>query len=249
VTLIGGEVCIRGPGVTPGYLGNPEANAQSFVDGWFRTGDLGFLDADGFLYITGRRKEMINRGGQSISAREIDAALLEHPAIAEAAAFGIPDERLGEDVAAVVVLRAGRSANEHELKAFVAQRLSDLKVPRRIVVADALPRSAAGKILRSRLADTFAAALAEREDARDSDGSPESRRLVAQVWSDVLGRPVDDPDTTFFALGGNSLLATRVAARLSDALDVELPLYRFFERPTIAGIAAAIERQLHESAR
>jgi acyl-CoA synthetase (AMP-forming)/AMP-acid ligase II len=125
-----GEIVIRGPNVTAGYASNPEANQNAFSGGWFRTGDQGRLDEEGYLFISGRTKEIINRGGEKISPREVDEALLEHAAVAQALAFAIPDTRLGEDVAAAVVLKPGAAATEAGLREFASRRLADFKVPR-----------------------------------------------------------------------------------------------------------------------
>lgn len=147
-----GEVVIRGPNVTKGYLENPEANAAAFRNGWFRTGDQGVFDADGYLSITGRLKEIINRGGEKISPREVDEALLDHPAVAQAVAFAMPHDKLGEEVAAAVVLKQGAEASERELRDFVAQRLADFKVPRKVLILDEIPKGATGKLQRIGLA-------------------------------------------------------------------------------------------------
>jgi acyl-CoA synthetase (AMP-forming)/AMP-acid ligase II len=149
-----GEVVIQGPNVVRGYENNPEANTASFVDGWFRTGDQGFLDVDGYLTLTGRLKEMINRGGEKISPREIDEVLLEHPAVAEAVCFGTPHPTWGEEVAAAVVLRD--AATESDLLAYCKERLSDFKRPKQIHITDAIPRTATGKIQRRVVAQAFA---------------------------------------------------------------------------------------------
>jgi acyl-CoA synthetase (AMP-forming)/AMP-acid ligase II len=148
-----GEVVIRGPGVTAGYENNDSANAQCFTNGWFRTGDQGFMDADGYLTITGRLKEIINRGGEKISPREVDEILLDHPAVAQCVTFAVPDPKLGEAVAAAVVLREGQSATSHQLRDFAAQRLAAFKVPRTIVLLDEIPRGATGKLQRIGLAE------------------------------------------------------------------------------------------------
>ncbi len=147
-----GEIVIRGPSVTAGYENNPKANAEAYVDGWFRTGDQGVRDAGGYLTITGRLKEIINRGGEKISPREIDEILLDHPAVAQAVCFGLPHPKLGEEVAACVVLREGQAASERELQQFVAARAADFKVPKRVVFADELPKGATGKLTRIGLA-------------------------------------------------------------------------------------------------
>jgi len=146
-----GEVLVGGPTVTSGYLDAPELNRASFADGWFRTGDIGSLDTDGFLTLHGRKTEFINRGGEKISPAEIDDALQRHPDVAEAAAFAIPHPRLGEDVAAAVVLREGATATALNLREFLLPRLAQFKIPRRIVFVERLPKGATGKVQRHRL--------------------------------------------------------------------------------------------------
>ncbi|MEM8789937.1 MAG: AMP-binding protein, partial [Pseudomonadota bacterium] len=148
-----GEVVIRGANVTPGYRNNPKANAENFTDGWFRTGDQGRLDADGFLTITGRLKEIINRGGEKISPREVDDVLMEHPAVAQAVTFSVPHEKLGEDVAAAIVLAEGAAAEPAELRAFAAQTLAGFKVPRKVLILDEIPKGPTGKLQRIGLAE------------------------------------------------------------------------------------------------
>jgi oxalate---CoA ligase len=147
-----GEVVIRGENVTAGYEGNPQANASAYTDGWFRTGDQGVFDADGYLSITGRLKEIINRGGEKISPREVDEILLDHPAVLQVVTFAMPHDKLGEDVAAAVVLREGAQATERELRDFVATRLADFKVPRKILFLPEIPKGATGKLQRIGLA-------------------------------------------------------------------------------------------------
>ncbi len=147
-----GEIVIRGPNVTAGYENNPKANAEAFSNGWFRTGDQGVMDAEGYLTITGRLKEIINRGGEKISPREVDEILMDHPAVQQVVTFAIPHEKLGEDVGAAVVLREGQSASEKELREFAARRLADFKVPRRILFLAEIPKGATGKLQRIGLA-------------------------------------------------------------------------------------------------
>ncbi len=147
-----GEVAIRGPNVTPGYEANPEANSKAFTNGWFRTGDQGFLDAEGYLRLTGRLKELINRGGEKFSPLEVDEVLMDHPAVAQVVTFAIPHDKLGEEAAAAVVLREGQAATERELRDFAATRLVDFKVPRRIVILTEIPKGATGKLQRIGLA-------------------------------------------------------------------------------------------------
>lgn len=147
-----GEIVIRGANVTSGYENNPKANAEAFTNGWFRTGDQGVMNEQGYLSITGRLKEIINRGGEKISPREVDEVLLDHPAVARVVTFAVPHDKLGEDVAAAVVLREGFTANERELRDFVGQHLADFKVPRKILMLDDLPKGATGKVQRIGLA-------------------------------------------------------------------------------------------------
>ncbi|MGE0311315.1 MAG: acyl--CoA ligase [Lautropia sp.] len=151
-----GEVVICGPNVTPGYEANPTANEGAFFtigpDRWFRTGDQGVQDEQGYLRITGRLKEIINRGGEKVSPLEVDEVLMDHPAVQQVVTFGIPHDKLGEEVGAAVVLREGEQADEKALRAFAAGRLADFKVPRRIVILDEIPKGATGKLQRIGLA-------------------------------------------------------------------------------------------------
>ncbi len=148
-----GEIVIRGPNVTAGYENNPKANAENFTNGWFRTGDLGFLDDDGFLTISGRLKEIINRGGEKIAPREVDDVLQAHPSVDQVVTFALPHDKLGEAVAAVVVFKEGQTATEAELKAFAAEKLAAFKVPSTILIRDEIPKGATGKLQRIGLAD------------------------------------------------------------------------------------------------
>ncbi|HEX7155791.1 MAG TPA: acyl--CoA ligase [Burkholderiaceae bacterium] len=150
-----GEIVVRGPTVTVGYENNPKANQEAFTDSWFRTGDQGRLDADGYLTITGRLKEIINRGGEKVSPREVDEVLMDHPAVAQAVTFAVPHERLGEDVAAAVVLKEGAAASERELREFAARHLADFKVPRKIVLVPEIRKGATGKLQRIGLAQAL----------------------------------------------------------------------------------------------
>jgi acyl-CoA synthetase (AMP-forming)/AMP-acid ligase II len=147
-----GEIVIRGPNVTAGYENNAKANAEGFREGWFRTGDQGVMDAEGYISITGRLKEIINRGGEKVSPREIDEILMDHPAVAQVVCFGMPHDKLGEEVAAAVVLKEGQTLTDRELQAFVAGRAADFKVPKKILFMDEIPKGATGKLQRIGLA-------------------------------------------------------------------------------------------------
>jgi len=148
-----GEIVIRGRNVTAGYENNPDANAKAFTNGWFRTGDQGTLDAQGYLRLTGRLKEIINRGGEKVSPLEVDECLMDHPAVAQVVTFAMPHQKLGEEVAAAVVLREGMTLDEHTLRDFAATKLAQFKVPRKIVFLAEIPKGATGKLQRIGLAD------------------------------------------------------------------------------------------------
>lgn len=147
-----GEIVIRGPNVTAGYEANPKANAEAFTDGWFRTGDQGVKDGEGYISITGRLKEIINRGGEKVSPREVDEIIMDHPAIAQVVCFAMPHPKLGEEVAAAVVLRDGQQISERELQDFIGQRAADYKVPKKILFLEEIPKGATGKLQRIGLA-------------------------------------------------------------------------------------------------
>ena len=151
-----GEISISGSNVTPGYEANPEANEKNFFEAegkrWFRTGDQGEFDEDGFLSLTGRLKEIINRGGEKISPLEVDGILSDHPAVGQCVTFAVPHAKLGEDVGAAVVLKEGQSATDREIRDFASQRLAAFKVPRKILILDEIPKGATGKLQRIGLA-------------------------------------------------------------------------------------------------
>ena len=238
-----GEIAIRGANVTGGYVNNPGANRASFFNGWFRTGDQGFLDGDGYLFLTGRTKEIINRGGEKISPREIDEMLLDHPAVAQAIAFSIPSRQLGEEVGAAVVLHENASATETELQEFAASRLADFKVPRRIVLLRELPKGPTGKPQRIGLAarlklDDPAPATASGPSTRPL--TPAESRLAA-IWRDLLRVQRCEVEDDFFDLGGDSILGAQLAVRVRDEFGVELPMFRLFNSPRLAALAQWIE--------
>jgi len=146
-----GEIVMRGENILKGYYKNEEATARAFRGGWFHTGDIGYRDPEGFYYIADRKSDMIIRGGENIYPREIDEVLYQHPAIAAAAAVGVPDDLYGEDVAGFVVLKEGKAATEEEIVAFCRERLADYKCPKRIVFLDDIPKGPTGKLLKREL--------------------------------------------------------------------------------------------------
>ncbi len=237
-----GEVVIRGPNVMPGYANNPTANREAFAHGWFHTGDQGYLDADGYLFLTGRLKELINRGGEKVAPVEVEEVLLDHPAVAQAAVFALPDARLGEAVGAAVVVRAGRLPDERELRRFVAARLAGYKVPARIVMVAALPTGATGKVLRLGMAARLGLSAAEEPAAPAPYAPPENETesVLAALWQTVLRRERVGRHDRFLDLGGDSLLATQLVGRVADAFGVELSLLDFFDAPTVAEQAVVV---------
>jgi acyl-CoA synthetase (AMP-forming)/AMP-acid ligase II/thioesterase domain-containing protein/acyl carrier protein len=232
-----GEIVIRGPSVTSGYANNPEANEKSFVNGWFRTGDQGYIDVDGYLFITGRIKEIINRGGEKISPREVDDVLLQHPAVAQAVAFAVPHRTLGEDVVAAIVLAPGQSVKEQDIRRFVASRVADFKVPRQIVIIDAIPKGPTGKLQRLELA----ALLREKLNPEFVAPENETEERLATIWSEVLGLEQVSIRDDFFTLGGDSLVAARLFTRINKMFGTNLPLVSLIESSTIETLAKVLQ--------
>ncbi len=232
-----GEVAIRGPNVTGGYVNNPAANATAFSNGWFRTGDQGYLDPEGYLFITGRLKELINRGGEKIAPREIDEVLLTHPGVRQAVAFAVPHSSLGEDIAAAVVLKDGDVGGEAVLREFALERLPAFKVPSRIIFVKDVPKGPTGKLQRIGLASQLADKLKVAYEAPATD----MERLVAETIAAVLGCDQVGRFDNFFSLGGDSLRATQVLTRLRQVLEMPIPVPAMFRHPTPALLAGHLE--------
>ena len=235
-----GEVWLRRPGApVRHYYRDPEATAATFVGDWVRTGDVGHLDEDGYLYLDDRKKDVIISGGLNVSSLEVEDVLHEHPAVVEAAVFAVPHEVLGQDVAAAVVARF--AVDERELQAFVRERLAEHKTPHRVFLVERLPRNPSGKVVKRELRDAFGGD-AGADPAGSSPVPPrtEEERAVLAVWEEVLGRSGVGVDEDFFALGGHSLAAASVVARLNDSHGIDLPPDAVFEAPTVAELAAVV---------
>ena len=239
-----GEIVLRGETVTPGYIGNPDANKKSFTGGWFRTGDEGFLDDEAYLFISARIKEIINRGGEKISPREIDEVLLKCPGVSQAVAFAIPHAQLGEEVGAAVVLRPDAVVSESELRQFAAGQLAYFKVPRVIRIVEEIPKGATGKIQRIGLSERFGIPAMDDAAAPKAEfrgpGTALEKKLV-EIWEEILAVRQIGVDDSFFAAGGDSILATALILRLTREIGAAISLVEFIETPTIAAIAAKIE--------
>jgi acyl-CoA synthetase (AMP-forming)/AMP-acid ligase II len=239
-----GEIVVKGPMIVEGYVDNPAADAEAFRDGWFRTGDSGRIDDEGYVFLEGRLKEIINRGGEKIAPREVDEALLAHPSVAEAMAFPMPHPTLGEEVAAAVVLGAGASADESDLRRFAATRLAPFKVPRRVWIVEELPKGPTGK---PRRADAMQQ-LAPSDPGVDGDATRPPfvapftplERLLASLWSEVLGCGPAGLDDDFVSLGGDSIAAADIASRVSADLGRPVSPAMVLEHPTVRAQALAI---------
>lgn len=238
-----GEVLVRGPAVFAGYAAPPGANDDAFFGSWFRTGDIGRVDEDGYLTITGRWKEQINRGGEKIAPREVDEALLEHPAIEEAMAFGFPDPLLGQELGAAVVVREGERLDTSAVRAFLEGRVAPFKVPRKILVLDELPKSATGKLQRIEFASVHLDDLTGTRRAQfPTDRHAPTIERLAALWQELLGcehPPVADDH--FFRLGGTSVLTMELVARIEMDFGVDLPVIDVVGLPTLRELADRID--------
>ncbi|SDB58623.1 non-ribosomal peptide synthetase [Bauldia litoralis] len=231
-----GDIAIAGSNVFTGYENDDEANAAQFRDGWFYTGDKGFLDAEGDLFVTGRTKQLINRGGEKVNPQEVDDALLALPEISEAASFAVKHPTLGEDVAAAVVLREGGTLSAAETRAFLATRLAAFKGPHRILFLDRLPRNPVGKVDRLALSS-----LAEQSVENDQRGRAlprsELEHYLVRLWERELNVSPIGIDDDFFMLGGDSLSSLRVILALETELDLDILGHAAAQATTVRTLA------------
>jgi acyl-CoA synthetase (AMP-forming)/AMP-acid ligase II len=243
-----GEIAVRGPNVTSGYMRNPSANAAAFTGGWLRTGDEGVFDEDGYLTILGRLKELINRGGEKISPLEVDDALMAHPAVEQALSFSAPDASLGEEVAAVVVLRPDMDISEKELREFVGLRMAHFKVPRRVIFVPSIPLGPTGKAQRTGLAErlgiSFDAPIRPAGKIEHVAPSSPVEEILASIWGALMRTDIPSVNENFFYAGGDSALATQFVARVRDTLSVDVSLLSFFDNPTVKEFASVVDDAL-----
>ncbi|MDQ6838860.1 MAG: non-ribosomal peptide synthetase [Actinomycetota bacterium] len=237
-----GEVWLRRPGAPlRWYFGDPEATAATFVSGWLRTGDLGYLDAEGYLYLVDRKKDVIVTGGLNVGSLEVEDVLREHPDVADVAVFGVAHPVLGQDVGAAVVLRTPVSARD--LMAFARHRLAEYKTPHHIFVVDALPMTASGKVLKRELRDRFADVL-----PGPGAGSPgamartPTEASIAGIFEEVLDRRPFGVDDDFFDYGGHSLAAAQIVARVNETFGIELAVTAVFDAATVAELARLVDQ-------
>jgi amino acid adenylation domain-containing protein len=239
-----GEIVLRGPTITRGYDNNAAATASAFRDGWFRTGDIGYLDREGYLFIVGRIKDVINRGGQEVAPAEVEETLLRHPDVVDAVAFSIPHRRLGADVAAAVVLRPDAKVSEHKLRAFTRERLAGFKVPGLIRIVPEIPRGPGGKIKRSGIADALSMTPPIAQVVRGGKAAPprsELERQLAETWGDLLEVDQIDVDQDVFALGADSLTVTQMLSRLRTSFGIKLSFKEIFDAPTVTALANLLQ--------
>jgi len=232
-----GEVVVKGIEIFDGYENDDAANRLAFDGHWFRTGDMGYLDEEGYLFLTGRLRELINRGGEKVSPGEIDNVLLAHPEIVAAATFPVPHPTLGEDVAVAVVPGADASLGDAAVMTYLRDRLSEQKLPRQIFITDAIPKGPTGKVQRHKLADVFCAPEGETGD--DRPATPLEAQLQA-LWAASLGRDCVDLHDDYFQLGGDSLQAVELFLDIEKTLGQPLPRSILFEASTVAEMAKRI---------
>ncbi len=240
---IRGEIAVRGPGVFEGYETPDGLDRSTFVDGWHRTGDEGYLDADGYLFLTGRIMEVIDRGGQKISPAEVEVVLRQHPRVRDAAVFAMRHDIHGQEVAALI---AGREAtiDVHDVRTFAGAKLAWFKVPRVILAVPDIPLTPTGKVPRTRLASMFekelaAAALSGRAPYEPPRTLIES--AIAMTWAGMLKVERVGVNDRFSDLGGDSLTAVTMIAEINRKLGCEIPVTELWRSPTVANLASLVE--------
>ena len=246
-TMVGqgeiGEILVRGPQVFKGYEDNPAATEMVFFNEWFKTGDLGYLDNERYLYITGRLKEIINRGGQKVSPSEVEAVLISHPAVREATVFGVSHLRLGEAVVAAVVLNNSQTITERELRQYSTEKLAPFKVPQQIIIVEEIPKGHMGKFQKNKFSQNFSHLL------KPAFKSPSTGTEIAlaKIWQDVLGVDMVGRLDNFFAVGGDSLHGMQVLSLVKKRMRVALPAETIFQHTTLKEMADLIwQNQLSE---
>src|SRR3984893_9798149 len=237
-----GEIALRGPTITRGYDNDAVATVSAFRDGWFRTGDLGYLDSEGYLFIVGRIKEVIHTGGQRSPPAEVEGALLSHPDVIEAAVFPVPHGRLGADVAAAVVLRQDAKVSAQRLRDFARDRLAGFKVPGLIRIVPEIPKGGGGKIKRGELAAAFSKTPpADKRGGEMVSPRSELERQLAGIWADLLDIDQVGVDQDVLALGVDSLAMTQMILRLEERFGVDFSFEDIFNAPTVAALALHVE--------
>jgi acyl-CoA synthetase (AMP-forming)/AMP-acid ligase II len=237
-----GQVVVRGASVMVGYDDNPMATDATFAGDWLKTGDLGFFDDDGYLFLTGRIREIINRGGEKVAPNEVDEVLLEHPAVVEVVTFSVAHATLGEDVASAVVLRPDAVVTPKDVRQFAVGRIADFKVPRQVFIVREIPKGPTGKVQRIGLAAKLGLANSTALPRAFVAPRTSLEKALVEHWAEILQVEQIGIHDDFFASGGDSLLATHVLSHVYETTQVELEVSRFFEAPTVAEVALHLER-------
>jgi acyl-CoA synthetase (AMP-forming)/AMP-acid ligase II/acyl carrier protein len=247
-----GDIVVKGDSVTAGYLDNPEANAEAFQGDWFRTGDQGFFDESGYLHLSGRAKEIINRGGEKVFPREVDDILMRHPAVAQALTFALKHPRLGEDVGAAIVIEPGAEVGTGELQLFTSNYLAPFKVPRRIFLVPELPKGPTGKPQRIGMEELLGVSVeaTPAQSVHDDGTGRLIEEAVMTEWRRILNIAELSPMDDFFDIGGDSIQAVRLIGVVEERFGVTLPMSSIFTSASFPrGMSQAIaELQQSDSA-
>jgi oxalate---CoA ligase len=233
-----GEIIARGRNVMKSYLDNPVANRVAFREGWFRTGDLGWLDECGYLHLAGRLKETIVRGGNKVWPQEVDDVLMQFSEVEEVATFAVEHPRLGEDVVAAVVPKSGVNITEQTLRTLLLERIADFKIPSQILFVDNIPKGKTGKIQRNKLAEEFA----ERLKSTYASPRNELEVKIASLFAQILNLDKIGIHDNFFSLGGDSLTGTQIISRICEIFAINIPLVTLFHHQTVAELATVVEK-------
>jgi acyl-CoA synthetase (AMP-forming)/AMP-acid ligase II len=242
-----GEIVVRGASVIEQYASDAPAHGSSFWGGWLRTGDRGFLDEDGYLHLSGRLKEIINRGGEKISPAEVDEVLLSHPEIAQAAVFRMPHATLGEVGGAAIIPRPGSKLSEPTIREYLLDRIAAFKIPEAFFIVDEIPKGASGKINRAQLSERFAPSPDTLPAGVDNGEQCHLEASLLRIYREVLGDETIGPADNFFARGGDSLRAAQVINRVRKLLQVNLSIATIFRKPTAAELALEVARSRRDT--
>ncbi|WP_312336353.1 non-ribosomal peptide synthetase [Anaerospora hongkongensis] len=231
---VSGEIVIQGDSVFLGYENDSAANLNSFCNGWFRTGDQGYIDGEGYLYINGRIKEIINCGGAKISPREVEEVLLLHPAVKEVVAFAIPHLSLGEVIAVAIVMKRDKIVSQEEIQRYASKHVVYYKVPHRVVFVDDIPKEATGKVNRIGMAEKLGASLNIVDDRimKTSDCDELEHKMI-DIWRKILKKSDIEIDKSFFNIGGDSLTATFLSVEIESVFGKYIPVSLIYENDTI----------------